>query len=86
MPRNSIAAALSLFVVFLAAELARGAEPRDPAAYEKLRALIKPQAGEARWLEIPWEIDVRQARKKAAALGKPIFFLTGGGHSPLGDC
>ena len=51
-----------------------------------LQSLIKPQPGEAKWLEIPWEIDVLEARKKAAAQGKPIFFLTAGGHSPLGDC
>jgi hypothetical protein len=51
-----------------------------------LQWLIKPHPGEAKWMEIPWEIDVREARKKAAAEGKPIFFLTAGGHSPLGDC
>ena len=57
-----------------------------PEQYAKALALIKPQAGEAKWLDIPWEIDVWQARQKAAAAGKPIFFLTGGGKSPLGDC
>ncbi len=51
-----------------------------------LQALIKPRPGEAKWMEIPWEIDVHEARQKAAAEGKPIFFLTAGGHSPLGDC
>ena len=51
-----------------------------------LQSLIKPQPGEAKWLEVPWEIDVLEARKRAAAQGKPIFFLTAGGHSPLGDC
>lgn len=58
----------------------------SPEQFARAQALIKPQAGEAKWLEIPWEIDVWQARQKAAAAGKPIFFLTGGGKSPLGDC
>jgi hypothetical protein len=63
--------------------------PRSTLAPEDLTracALIRPQPGEAKWMDIPWEIDVWQARKKAAAEGKPIFFLTGGGKSPLGDC
>jgi hypothetical protein len=51
-----------------------------------VQLLIKPQRGEAKWMEIRWEIDVQEARKKAAAQGKPIFFLTAGGLSPLGDC
>jgi hypothetical protein len=54
--------------------------------FSALHALIRPQPNEARWLDIPWEIDVWRARKRAAAEGKPIFFLTGGGKSPLGDC
>lgn len=58
----------------------------SPDQFARVQALIKPQAGEAKWLDIPWEIDVWQARRKAAAEGKPIFFLTGGGKSPLGDC
>jgi hypothetical protein len=58
----------------------------SPEQFARVRALIKPQAGEAKWLDIPWEIDVWRARKRAAAEGKPIFFLTGGGRSPLGDC
>src|SRR5581483_9288276 len=64
----------------------KAAQGLSPAEFATVQALIKPQPGEAKWLEIPWEIDVVAARKKAAAQGKPIFFLTGGGHSPLGDC
>jgi hypothetical protein len=77
---------ITLCVLLFASGLVRGQQPINTADYDKLRALIKPQAGEAKWLDIPWEIDVQQARKKAAAEGKPIFFLTGGGKSPLGDC
>lgn len=62
--------------------------PRDlsPEHFDEVQALIRPQPGEADWLDIPWEIDAWQARQRAAAEGKPIFFLTGGGKSPLGDC
>jgi hypothetical protein len=41
--------------------------------FTRLYAMIKPQAGEAPWAEIPWLTSVWEARKKAAAEGKPIF-------------
>ncbi len=80
---------LALIVLSGAGFLIAQQPDRATTSVEKLaglQALIKPQPGEAEWLEIPWEIDVLEARKKAAAQGKPIFFLTAGGHSPLGDC
>jgi hypothetical protein len=63
----------------------------EPAAipadqFAKLHALIKPQPGELRFHEIPWLIDVWEARKKAAAEGKPILVWCGAGGSPLGVC
>lgn len=58
----------------------------SPEQVPALLALIKPQPGEAKWLDVPWEIDVWDARKRAAAEGKPIFFITGGGRNPFGDC
>jgi hypothetical protein len=54
--------------------------------FVKLLALIKPQPGELRFQEIPWLIDVWEARKKAAAEGKPILVWSGAGGSPLGVC
>lgn len=65
--------------------------PHEPAAIQaedfgKLQALIKPQPGELRFHEIPWLIDVREARKQAAALGKPILVWSGAGGAPLGVC
>jgi hypothetical protein len=83
---SKVGFSVGLCLPLLGAGLARAQQPIEPAEYERVQALIKPQAGEAKWLDIPWEIDVQQARKKAAAEGKPIFFLTGGGKSPLGDC
>jgi len=65
--------------------------PPQPAAipveqFVKLHTLIKPQAGELRFHEIPWLIDVWEARKQAAALGKPILVWSGAGGSPVGVC
>ena len=65
--------------------------PSEPAAipiepFVKLQALIKPQPGELRFHEIPWLIDVWEARKKAAAEGKPILVWSGAGGSPVGVC
>jgi hypothetical protein len=54
--------------------------------FAKLFTLIKPQPGELRFHDIPWQIDVWEARKKAAAEGKPILCWSGAGGSPLGVC
>jgi hypothetical protein len=63
----------------------------EPAAipteqFVKLHTLIKPQPGELRFHEIPWLIDVWEARKKAAAEGKPILVWSGAGGAPIGVC
>lgn len=52
--------------------------------FGKLHALIKPAAGELPWLEIPWLIDLTEARQKAAAEGKPLFLFLGSGSAPIG--
>jgi len=54
-----------------------------PDDFDKLRTVIKPRAGEDEWLQIPWQIDLWQARKQAAAEGKPILLWEMDGH-PLG--
>ena len=54
--------------------------------FVKLHNLIKPQAGELRFHEIPWQIDVWEARKQAAAEGKPILVWSGAGGAPIGVC
>jgi hypothetical protein len=51
-----------------------------------LQKRIKPQPGESRWLEIPWFLDVHEARQKAAAEGKPLFIYSGGGATGIGPC
>jgi hypothetical protein len=58
-----------------------------PADFDKLRQVIRPGEGEARWAEIDWApaSDIWAARKKAAREGKPLFlwFMAG---EPLGSC
>jgi len=65
-------------------------EPRVPAVkpeqFAALHKLIKPQPGELRFHEIPWLLDVWEARKKAAAEGKPILVWSGAGGAPIGVC
>jgi hypothetical protein len=49
----------------------------------ELHAVIKPQAAEEAWSKIPWMTSLWEARKKAAATGKPILLWEMDGH-PLG--
>ncbi|MCH7725915.1 MAG: hypothetical protein IH991_05460 [Planctomycetes bacterium] len=57
--------------------------PRQFAGYQ---ALIKPAAHESPWAKISWHASVWEARKQAAAEGKPILIWSGGGSPPLGAC
>jgi hypothetical protein len=65
-----------------------GQEPGtiSDAELAKLHAVIKPQAGESRWMEIDWHPSIWEARQKAAAAGKPIFILAGSGGAPAAGC
>ena len=80
-----VMAALSLLV---AGGPTWGQEPPPITAeqFTPLLTLIKPQSGELRFHEIPWLIDVWEARKKAAAEGKPILCWSGAGGAPIGVC
>ena len=51
--------------------------------FKRTFSLIKASPGEARWDEIPWTTSLWEARKKAAALGKPLFIWAANGN-PLG--
>jgi len=78
---------LALFVLCGPAAVA-GAE-RDPlplAQFEKLHASIKRQPHESRWMEIEWHPNLWDARKKAAAAGKPLFIWAGSGGAPAAGC
>ena len=52
----------------------------------KLHKLIKPQAGESRWMEIDWHPSVWEGRQKAAKEGKPLFIWAGSGGAPAAGC
>jgi hypothetical protein len=60
--------------------------PIAPEHFARLLRLIKPGPGELRFHAIPWLLDITQARKQAAALGKPILVWSGAGGAPLGIC
>ena len=88
--QNPIAAVV-LGVGLLIGGVVLAAAPRadvtlDVDTFTQLRKQIRPQPGESRWMEIPWLIDVHEARQKAAAEGKPLFVYSGGGATGIGAC
>lgn len=50
---------------------------------ESLKTLIKPRVEETKWEEIPWRVDLWDARRDAARLGKPIMLWEMDGN-PMG--
>ena len=56
-----------------------------PAQFDKFHALLRPKAKEMRFGKIPWMFDLWEARKKAAAEGKPLLILGASGN-PCGTC
>jgi hypothetical protein len=73
---------LGLSTLVLAAELP-AADPISADKFQQIHRLIKPQADEEAWNEIPWQSSLWEARRKAAAEGKPILLWEMDGH-PLG--
>ena len=61
-------------------------KPIPPGQFDPLHRLIKPGPDELRFQEIPWLLSVHDARKQAAAEGKPILIWSGSGGAPLGVC
>lgn len=55
-------------------------------SFDELFATIKPQSGESPWMEVDWHPSVWEARKRAAAEGKPIFLMAGSGGAPAAGC
>ena len=54
--------------------------------FENLHRMIKPQAGEARWMELTRYPNIWESRQKAAAEGKPLFLWAGSGGAPAAGC
>jgi hypothetical protein len=63
----------------------KSSEPITPQEFEKLHKLIKPQADEWQFADVPWIPTIAEARVKAAKEGKPllIWYMVG---EPLGQC
>lgn len=78
---------LGLMLV-LVAGVVRADEPAvlSTEQFEKLHQMIKPQRGEARYLEIDWYPNIWEARQKAAREGKPLFVWAGSGGAPAAGC
>lgn len=58
----------------------------SPEEFSRYHDLIKPADDESPWAKITWEATVLDARRAAAAQGKPILIWAGGGSPPLGVC
>lgn len=56
------------------------------AEIDELHQLIKPHAGESRWMEIEWHPNIWEARQQAAKEGKPLFLWAGSGGAPAAGC
>lgn len=57
-----------------------------PDTFRQCFEKIRPKAGESRWLEVAWLIDLHDARRKAAAEGKPLFIQAAGKANSIGPC
>jgi hypothetical protein len=79
-----------LFAALLAfcCPIGAGAKPTPlaDAKFEALHAMLIPQPGESRWMEIDWYPSVWEGRKRAAAEGKPLFLMAGSGGAPCAGC
>lgn len=61
----------------------QASEPIKPEQFNKLHSLIKPNSDEEKFMQIPWMIDLWEARKKAVTEDRPILLWEMDGH-PLG--
>lgn len=78
---------LTLLIAVLSATLHAGAPKSiSTAEFNELHQLIKPHAGESRWMEIDWYPNIWEARTRAAAEGKPLFLMAGSGGAPAAGC
>jgi hypothetical protein len=55
----------------------------DQTTFRDLLSYIRPKPGELRWQAIPWQTDLRAARRLAEEVGKPVFLWAMNGN-PLG--
>jgi hypothetical protein len=74
-----------MILLALATLLLTAQDPPSTESWRQLHSLVKPQSEEWKWARIPWMGDLAEARKKAAAEGKPLYVWTMAGE-PLGQC
>jgi len=84
--RRFLAAAVLILATDPYVCLADESKSLAPEQFGKLHRMVKPQPGESPWMEIDWHPSVWEARKKAAAEGKPIFIMAGSGGAPPAGC
>ena len=77
------ASSCGLLASLLLAPVAFAADPVPSGQFEKVHKLIRPHEAEQKWEQIPWLADLWEARRQAAAQGKPILLWEMDGH-PLG--
>ena len=76
---------VTLLSLPLSAQQSRSTQVISKKTFKQLHALIKPQPDEWSWAKIDWSTSLWEARKKAAAEGKPMFIWTMIGQ-PTGQC
>jgi hypothetical protein len=72
-PRFALLAGLLLLPDATAAADSDGRPMPTPDNFAKFHAFLRPRPAEEKWLQIPWMTDLWEARKKAAAEGKPML-------------
>lgn len=68
--------------MLIAIAMALGFASGDSGLDEKVRSVL-PTADEELWLQIPWRLNLMEARKASVEQGKPIFLWIMNGH-PMG--
>ncbi len=56
----------------------------DERTFSALQSAIRPQTDESQWAKVPWLINLKDARERAADEDKPIFLWRSGGGDVLG--
>jgi hypothetical protein len=86
MIRSTAWCAALLTVLLTSRAFAGDITPIPSDDFDKLHKMIRVQADEQRFWQIPWKLSITEARLQAAKEGKPIFVWAGAGGAPIGVC